>query len=71
MVEKIPFTGANPRPNVSEGYEVTSELPATMCVCVCVFFLIILDIKFVGRTSRGYAGGMSHRIFHPSSFCGA
>ena len=28
-----------------------------MCVCVCVFFPFILDIKFVGRTSRGHAGG--------------
>ena len=40
-------------------------------VCVCVFFLFILDIKFVGRTSRGYTGRRSHRIFHLSSFCGA
>ena len=40
-------------------------------VCVCVFFLSILDIKFVGRTSRGHTGGRSHRIFNPPSFCGA
>ena len=33
------------------------------CVCVCVFFPSILDIKFVGRTSRGHTGGRSHRIF--------
>ena len=39
-------------------------------VCVCVFFPSILDIKFVGRTSRGHTGGRSHRIFHPPSFCG-
>ena len=38
---------------------------------VCVFFPSILDIKFVGRTSRGHTGGRSHRIFHPPSFCGA
>ena len=25
-----------------------------VCVCVCVFFPSILDIKFVGRTSRGH-----------------
>ena len=31
------------------------------CVCVCVFFPSILDIKFVGRTSRGHTGGRSHR----------
>ena len=29
---------------------------AVMCVCVCVFFPFILDIKFVGRTSRGHTG---------------
>ena len=41
-----------------------------LCV-VCVFFPFILDIKFVGRTSRGHTGGRSHRISHPPSFCGA
>ena len=40
-------------------------------VCVCAFFPFILDIKFVGRTSRGHTGGRSHRISHPPSFCGA
>ena len=43
----------------------------SVCVCACVFFPFILDIKFVGRTSRGHTGGRSHRIFHPPSFCGA
>ena len=38
---------------------------------LCVFFPLILDIKFVGRTSRGHTGGGSHRISHPPSFCGA
>ena len=42
-----------------------------ICVFVCVFFPSILDIKFVGRTSRGHTGGRSHRIFNPPSFCGA
>ena len=42
-----------------------------VAVCVCVFFPSILDIKFVGRTSRGHTGGRSHRIFNPPSFCGA
>ena len=37
---------------------------------VCVFFPFMLDIKFVGRTSRGHTGGRSHRIYHPP-FCGA
>ena len=41
------------------------------CVYVCVFFSFILDIKFVGRTSRGHTVGRPHRIFHPPSFCGA
>ena len=36
-------------------------------MCVCVFFPSILDIKFVGRTSRGHTGGRSHRIFNPPS----
>ena len=40
-------------------------------VCVRVFFPSILDIKFVGRTSRGHTGRRSHRISHPPSFCGA
>ena len=38
---------------------------------MCVIFPFILDIKFVGRTSRGHTGGRSHRISHPPSFCGA
>ncbi|CAN0086701.1 unnamed protein product, partial [Ascophyllum nodosum] len=50
--------GSNSRPNVSEGYEVPTELPgSTGCYGVCVFFPSILDIKFVGRTSRGHTGG--------------
>ena len=31
-------------------------------VFCCVFFPFILDIKFVGRTSRGHTGGRSHRV---------
>ena len=49
---------------------VTTIFSRVMC-CVCVFFPFILDIKFVGRTSRGHTGGRSHRISHPLSFCGA
>ena len=52
-------------------YYVGCKYKASTCVCVCVFFPFILDIKFVGRTSRGHTGGRSHRIFHPPSFCGA
>ena len=33
-----------------------------VCVCVCFSFLFILDVKFVGCTSRGHTGGSSHRI---------
>ena len=42
-----------------------------MCVCVCVVFPFILDVRVVGRTSRGHTGGRSHRISHPPSFCSA
>ena len=31
-----------------------------VCVCVCVFFPFILDIKFVGRSSRGHTGFFIH-----------
>ena len=48
---------------------VVQHVTLCVCVCVCVFFPFILDIKFVGRTSRGHIGGRSHRIFHPPSFC--
>ena len=50
------------------GCDDSTRLPY---MCVCVFFPFILDIKFVGRTSRGHTGGRSHRISHPPSFCGA
>ena len=40
------------------------------CVFACVFFPFILEINFVGRTSRGHTG-RSQRIFRPPSFCGA
>ena len=49
---------------------ILNILSLCVCVCVCVFFPSILDIKFVGRTSRGHTGGRSHRIFNPPSFCG-
>ena len=29
-------------------------------MCVCVFFPFILDINFVGRTSRGHTGFFIH-----------
>ena len=33
-----------------------------VCVCVCVFFPFILDVKFVGRTSRGHTGFLIHLL---------
>ena len=54
-----------------EGNYNSKNNNVNLCVCVCVFFPSILDIKFVGRTSRGHTGGRSHRIFNPPSFCGA
>ena len=36
----------------------------TQCVCVCVFFPSILDIKFVGRTSRGHTEGHKGFLIH-------
>ena len=38
---------------------------------VCFYFPFILDVKFVGCTSRGHTGGRSHIISHPPSLCGA
>ena len=58
----------SPSPSSLDGFNL---LILILCVCVCVFFPFILDIKFVGRTSRGRTGGRSHRISHPPSFCGA
>ena len=42
-----------------------------VCVYVCIFFQFILDVRLVGRTSRGHKEGRSHRISHPPPFCGA
>ena len=50
---------------------VPNECCLGRSLCFCVFFPFILDIKFVGRTSRGHTRGRSHRISHPPSFCGA
>ena len=36
----------------------------SQCVRVCVFFQFILEVKFVGCTSRGHTGS------HPPSLCG-
>ena len=41
---------------VTLGQQYNGEKP-TVILCVCVFFPFILDIKFVGRTSRGHTGG--------------
>ena len=34
----------------------------SVCVCVCVIFLFILDIKFVGCTSQGHTGFVTHLL---------
>ena len=49
-------------------YTVTQTFSSTYYVCV--FFPFILDIKFVGRTSRGHTGGRSHILvdFSPTFF---
>ena len=69
------WTGALCGGVAGEGWGAGELIPLTVCVCVCVcvcvFFAFILDIKFVGRTSRGHTGERSHRISHPPSFCGA
>ena len=33
-------------------------------MCVCVFFPLILDIKFVGHTGRGHTGGLTQEEGH-------
>ena len=38
----------------------TSDLNIKCVLCVCVFFLFILDVKFVGSTSRGRTGFLIH-----------
>ena len=56
----------------NRGFLPGNRLLAPLCDYVLsVFFPFILDINFVGRTSRGHTGVRSHRIFHPPSFCGA
>ena len=41
---------------------VCAPLCVCVCVCVFVFFPFILDIKFVGRTSRGHTGFLIHLL---------
>ena len=57
--------------SLNEKKWIATQYCVCVCVCVCVFFPFILNIKFVGRTSRGHTGGRSHRICHSPSFCGA
>ena len=45
---------------VSIALSATEEL--LVCVCVCVFFPFILDIKIVGRNSRGHTGFLVHLL---------
>ena len=42
---------------------VLGRFECVLCsVCVCVFFPFILDIKFVGCTSRGHTGFLIHLL---------
>ena len=45
---------------INTNIRITGPDCAVMCVCVCVFFPLILDIKFVGHTSRGHTGFLIH-----------
>ena len=55
---------------IEELFHEVNSPDSACCCCVFVFFPFILDVKFVGRTSRGHTGGRSHRI-SPPSFYGA
>ena len=75
-VKKHAFSDLCPAPRRPQPLPYDSFSPMTspifkQVVFCFVFFPSILDIKFVGRTSRGHTGGRSHRIFNPPSFCGA
>ena len=64
--------GKTNKKSLTHARRVGKKGTSSINVCVCVFFPFILDIKFVGRTSRGHTGGRSQqRISHPPSFCGA
>ena len=57
---------SNSRPKVSEGYEVTSELPVgpAACVCVCVFsshpFWTSMDVPAGVTQEEGHTGFLIH-----------
>ena len=57
--------------SITSTYYVQERTVTVVVMVVGVFFPFILDIKFVGRTSRGHTGGRSHRIYHLPSFCSA
>ena len=43
-------------------YNLDRTINASVRVCVCVLFPFILEIKFVGRTSRGHTGFLIHLL---------
>ena len=72
-----PFGALSPRELIERPFEMQQtmfpacprlmEVISRQCVCVCVFFTFILDIKFVGRTSRvtqeeGHTGFLFHLL---------
>ena len=70
-VTQLRTDGVHYRESVVSEHKHCSVLLLYILCILCVSFPSILDIKFVGRTSRGHTGGRSHRISHPPSFCGA
>ena len=49
-------------PSIARSTQKRPPSTHTANVCVCVFFPFILDIKFVGRTSRGHTGFLIHLL---------
>ena len=41
---------------------INALLDGCICIYICIFFPFILDIKFVGRTSRGHTGFLIHLL---------
>ena len=73
VMQSLPKINSRPHHRLFWAHTRVYKIGTTtvICVCVCVFFQFILNIKFVGRTSRGHTGEWSQRISHPPSFRGA
>ena len=64
LVRKFRLPGSNSRPNVSEGYMVTSELPGRPVYCVCVFS----SHQFWTSTSLDVPAGVTQEEGHTGFF---